>query len=292
MQSSSLETASENIRQQKEEWEKALVARAKALDTLREDLVLREKVVAEREHFSEKNEEDQTKSLEEEWHSIAKQRLELKELKDVLQRRGKKLEEAQASIQQEKESIRMMREDALTNLTKKSKVFCIKKEKYLGEKKVIANKAMEIDELNTTLRNTQRENHALLEGKEKVLEDERQKMLLERNEETLKTTKRLAEVEELRNDLHMMKIEKEEVLRQLQETKSKVDGERALILAEKEQLRETISLSESKIAAKEYNLRAMEDDAKIFMQDLREQHKTLKAKKKKSIKFMSRLKSL
>ena len=39
-----------------------------------------------------------------------KQRVELKELKDVLQRRGKKLEEAQASIQQEKESIRMMRE--------------------------------------------------------------------------------------------------------------------------------------------------------------------------------------
>ena len=54
MQSSSLETASENIRQQKEEWEKALVARAKALDTLREDLVLREKAVAEREDFSEK----------------------------------------------------------------------------------------------------------------------------------------------------------------------------------------------------------------------------------------------
>ena len=47
-------------------------------------------------------------------------------------------------------------------------------------------------------------------------------------------------------------------------------------LAEKEQLRETISLSESKIAAKEYNLRAMEDDAKIFMQDLQEQHKKLK----------------
>ena len=195
MQSSSLETASENIRQQKDEWEKALVARAKALDTLREDLVLREKAVAEREHFSEKNEEDQSKSLEEEWHSIAKQRVELKELKDVLQRRGKKLEEAQASIQQEKESIRMMREDALTNLTKKEQSVLHKEREIFRREKVIANKAMEIDELNTTLRNTQRENHALLEGKEKVLEDERQKMLLERNEETLKTTKRLAEVE-------------------------------------------------------------------------------------------------
>ena len=291
MQSSSLETASEKHSATKRRMGKGSRSSSKALDTLREDLVLREKAVAEREHFSEKMKRTD-KSLEEEWHSIAKQRVELKELKDVLQRRGKKLEEAQASIQQEKESVRMMREDALTNLTKKEQSVLYKEREIFRREKVIANKAMEIDELNTTLRNTQRENHALLEGKEKVLEDERQKMLLERNEETLKTTKRLAEVEELRNDLHMMKIEKEEVLRQLQETKSKVDSDRVLILAEKEQLRETISLSESKIAAKEYNLRAMEDDAKIFMQDLQEQHKKLKAKEEEINQIHEQAKSL
>ena len=69
LQSSSLESASENIRQQKDEWEKALVARAAALDNLRNDLLTREQTVSEREIFAEKNEDDQTKLLEEEWQA-------------------------------------------------------------------------------------------------------------------------------------------------------------------------------------------------------------------------------
>ena len=67
-----------------DEWEKALVARAAALDNLRNDLMTREQTVSEREIFAEKNEDDQTKLLVEEWQALAEQRLELKEMKDTM----------------------------------------------------------------------------------------------------------------------------------------------------------------------------------------------------------------
>ena len=56
----------------------------------------------------------------------------------------------------------------------------------------------------------------------------------------------------------------------------KLEKEKALVLIERENVREMTALSESRIAAKEHNARAMEEDAKEFMQDLQKEHHKLK----------------
>ena len=115
--------------------------------------------------------------------------------------REKKLKLTQSVIDQEKEAMKMTHEDLVAKLMLKEKALLNKEQEVIKREEVVKNKAMEINDLDTTLRNTQLETHTMIEGKEKQLQEEREKLLKAHNEETLKATKRLEEVETFLHDL-------------------------------------------------------------------------------------------
>ena len=138
----------------------------------------------------------------------------------------------------------------------------------------------EITNLGDTMRMNEMESKTKIESIETSLIQERQMLLESHNEEAMKTSKRLAEVEQLQLELRNVENQRRKNLELAERTRIKLQQDRSILIAEREGIDELKKISEERIAAKEQNILMLEEEAKKVKESLQEETTRLRQRER------------